>query len=196
MNILAVNPFEIYSEKRLTFFGVLLLVFASVAAFLLNARFDGILDMHLVREVRLVDPLLDNVINTLVLTFFLFVLGYFLNPKTRIWDVLNVALVARIPFYSLPMFNIGDLLNNRTDELLKMVDTTSGALHGELSTSSILLMLVFACFGIGALVVFGYLLFIGFRTATNSKSKKTIFLLIITVLLCEWISKMAINLFN
>ncbi len=61
--------------------------------------------MHLVGQISLWQPFADNAINILCLTFVLFLISKYLNPKTRAIDILTTVVIARTPYYILPLFN-------------------------------------------------------------------------------------------
>ena len=187
------NPFEIFSENQLLIFGILFLVIGSFLGFLFNGRFDGVLDLHFVEFADFYEVLLDNLINTMVLTILLFLLGLFINPKTRIIDLLNTALIARIPFYILPFFNINNYMNRITDAMMDLV--ASNNLEAIAVTDTIF-MAIFGILALATMVWFAILLWNGFKIATNAKGIKTIVLFIVIVLLAEIASKHLILQFN
>ena len=187
------NPFEIFSENQLLIFGIFFLVIGSFLGFLFNGRFDGVLDLHFVEFADFYEVLLDNLINTMVLTILLFLLGLFINPKTRIIDLLNTALIARIPFYILPFFNINNYMNRITDAMMDLV--ASNNLEAIAVTDTIF-MAIFGILALATMVWFAILLWNGFKIATNAKGIKTIVLFIVIVLLAEIASKHLILQFN
>lgn len=142
-NIL-LNPFERYSEKSLLVFGITFTLFGSAVAYLMKARFDGVFDMHLVENISFIDPFLDNILNifTLVLLFVLF--GKSINHKTRWIDILSVAIVARIPFYLLPLLNIGGVLEKSLEGLLNGMDFQDLNNPPAIEPSDLLIILLFS----------------------------------------------------
>jgi hypothetical protein len=157
------NPFEKYSEIRLFVFGLVLTVAGSWAAYYFNGRFDGAIDYHFRPDVKITEPLLDNAINTLSLFLFLFLLAKIINSKTRIIDILNTVLIARIPFYLLPFFNAGGTLAKAIDTL----DVNNPSAIQASPALTLVLLMGFAA--IGFLVWFVILLYNGFKIASNSK---------------------------
>lgn len=187
------NPFEIFSEKQLLITGTIVLIIGSCIGFLFKGRFDGIVDLHFMENVTFSKVLVDNLINTLVVSVFLFLLGRFFNSKTRIIDVLNTSLIARIPFYVLPFFNTNNKMIEATDRLLEI---TSSSSIESLTPIDLFYVVVFGILALLTLVWFSILLWNGFKVATNAKGTKAVVLFIIVVLLAEIVSKYIITQFN
>lgn len=186
------NPFEKHSEITLLIFGLTLTILGSFIGYLMKARFDGIIDMHLVENISLIEPFLDNLLNTLSLFVLFFILGKSINKKTRWVDILSASIIARIPFYILPLFNIGGFLEKITERLLESIDLENLNSPPAISISDMLTMLLFAGIGIVCLCWFIALFWNGFRVATNTKGTKNIILFVIMLIIAEVISKFLI----
>ncbi|MFY7811748.1 MAG: hypothetical protein ACOVQ2_08455, partial [Flavobacterium sp.] len=98
MNQLFFNPFEKFQEKELLKFGILGFILSSFLAYLFHFRFDGLIDVHVVEKTTWYQPFVDQIIHIILLCFFLFVSGKIINPKTRLIDIFNTVIIARIPF--------------------------------------------------------------------------------------------------
>lgn len=186
------NPFEKHSEITLLIFGLTLTILGSFIGYLMKARFDGIIDMRLVENISLIEPFLDNLLNTLSLFVLFFILGKSINKKTRWVDILSASIIARIPFYILPLFNIGGFLEKITERLLESIDLENLNSPPAISISDMLAMLLFAGIGIVCLCWFIALFWNGFRVATNTKGTKNIILFVIMLIVAEVISKFLI----
>lgn len=186
------NPFEKHSEITLLIFGLTLTILGSFIGYLMKARFDGIIDMHLVENISLIEPFLDNLLNTLSLFVLFFILGKSINKKTRWVDILSASIIARIPFYILPLFKIGGFLEKITERLLESIDLENLNSPPAISISDMLTMLFFAGIGIVCLCWFIALFWNGFRVATNTKGTKNIILFVIMLIVAEVISKFLI----
>lgn len=186
------NPFEKHSEITLLIFGLTLTILGSFIGYLMKARFDGIIDMHLVENISLIEPFLDNLLNTLSLFVLFFILGKSINKKTRWVDILSASIIARIPFYILPLFKIGGFLEKITERLLESIDLENLNSPPAISISDMLTMLLFAGIGIVCLCWFIALFWNGFRVATNTKGTKNIILFVIMLIVAEVISKFLI----
>jgi len=187
------NPFELYSERQLLIFGLVLTLIGSFLGYLFNGRFDGIIDFHLLESVIFLEVVLDNFFNAVLLTMLLFINGKIINSKTRFVDVLNASLLARIPFYILPFFNFNNVMydvSNRTYDIM-----VAGSFNA-ISTPDIILLMLFSFVAICTLIWFSVLLWNGFKVATNAKGIKNIILFIFTILVAEVVSKYIITTFN
>ena len=193
MNNILKNPFETYSEFKLIKFGGLLTVIFSYIAFLLYYRMDGLLDMHFSDQVHMYQPLIDNLINIFTCSIFLYILGLYINRKTRFIDMLAVSIVARIPLYPLLLLNINNVLKDASANIMEHATPES---INQISGGALTLILVFAVFAIAALIWYMILLYNGFKTATNSKGGKAIALFIIMVLIIELVTKFLTHALN
>ena len=187
------NPFELYSERQLLIFGLVMTLIGSFLGYLFNGRFDGIIDFHLLESVTFFEVVLDNFFNAVLLTMLLFINGKLINSKTRFVDVLNASLLARIPFYILPFFNFNNVMydvSNRTYSII-----VAGSFNA-ISTPDMILLMLFSFVAICTLIWFSVLLWNGFKVATNAKGIKNIILFIFTILVAEVVSKYLITTFN
>jgi hypothetical protein len=185
------NPFEKYTENKLFFFGLLLLIIGSYAGFLFNAYFDSILHISFIKNSVFVATLIQNVIIAILLSLALYALGKYINPKTRFIDILNVSLIARIPFYFSSLVNINNSTFNLTE---KLIDNKFSIENIQFSTSDYFMLLFSTTLGLLLLIWFAILLWNGFKTATNAKTGKEIILLIVCLLLANFISSYLIQL--
>lgn len=190
------NPFEKYSEKTLLLFGVALTLLGSFIGYLTKARFDGVFDMHLVENIAVFEPFLDNLLNIATLVLLFFLLGKSINGKTRWVDILSVSIISRIPFYVLPLFNIDGLLNKSTQKLLSGIDFQDLSQPPVVELPDLLVILMFAVISILCLIWFVALFWNGFKIATNAKGTKNVILFIVLLLLSEVLSKVLISTFN
>jgi hypothetical protein len=187
------NPFELYSERQLLIFGLVMTLIGSFLGYSFNGRFDGIIDFHLLESVTFFEVVLDNLFNTVLLTTLLFITGKLINSKTRFVDVLNASLIARFPFYILPFCNFNNVMydvSNRTYDIM-----VAGSFNA-ISTPDIILLMLFSFVAIFTLIWFSVLLWNGFKVATNAKGIKNIILFIFTILVVEIVSKYIITTFN
>jgi hypothetical protein len=187
---LLLNPFEKYTEKQLLFFGALMLIIGSYIGFLCNGYFDSILHISFIKNTTFVNTIIQNLIITTLLSFILFGIGKIINKKTRFIDVLNVTLIARIPFYFSTLININNKSAELTDKLMiNLIDIN----NINLSTLDYVFLFTTAAFGLVCIVWFAYLLWNGFKIATNAKTNKPVILLIISLLVANYISSYLIQ---
>jgi hypothetical protein len=185
------NPFEKYTETQLLLFGMLATAGGAVIAWLFKARFDGALDVHFSEHVTPQQTASDLVVDVTTLLLFLWIAAQFINRKIRIVDLLSAVIIARIPFYILPLFNCTGWMSQlgaEVEEQLKagkQITWVPGP--GEL-----VLIIVFALVMILLLVWAIALLYNGYRVATNAKGAKAVVLFIAALLLAEIVSKIAL----
>jgi hypothetical protein len=189
------NPFERYSEKQLVFVGIISTIVGSLMSIFFNSRFDGILDLHFVEKIKIHEPIIDLLIDLFCLVLILFLIGRYINIKTRIIDIISATLISKIPFYFLLFQNIDGILFRITDKLTKSLLTKNYSL--ETITTIEMAYLVFSgIIGLALIIWSITLLFNGFKTATNAKNTKSILLFIVAVILSEVVSKILISKFN
>ncbi len=190
------NPFEKYSEKTLLIFGIVATFSGSFLGYLMKARFDGIVDMHLVKNIKWNEPLVDNIINVLVLFVLFFAFGKMINSKTRAVDILNVSLICRIPIYLVSLTNLGGILEKSTQNMMDKIDFENLNNIPQFELSDMIIILVFSVVMILLLIYMIVLFWKGFRTATNSKGAKNIIIFIVLFIIAEILSKYLILTFN
>lgn len=186
------NPFEKYSEKTLVTFGIITTIIGILLGLVFNGIYDGILDMHPVKDISISEIIYSLFTNFLIIGIILFVLGKFINPKTRLIDVLSTILSAKIPLYLLTITNINGFNYNLGLEI------QSKFIQNQMNNFSVLLLSKLILITILSLIVMVWtisLLYNGFKTATNLKSNKHILLFIISLIIAEVISKMVISYF-
>ena len=185
------NPFEKYTENKLLVFGLVCLIIGSYIGYLFNAYFDSILHISFIKNSEFIATLIQNVIIAILLAIVLYALGKYINPKTRFIDVLNVSLIARIPFYFSSLVNINDSTYILTE---KLINNKFSIENIEFSTSDYIVFLFSTTLGLLLIVWFAILLWNGFKTATNAKKSKEIILFIVSLLIANFISSYLIQL--
>lgn len=190
------NPFEKYSEKTLLIFGIAVTVVASLMAYLTRARFDGIIDLHFVSSITWFQPLVDNLINIVIVFVIFLIFGKVINAKTRAVDILTMSIISRLPIYLGVIANLGGYLDAATSNLLENIDVNNPSQEPEISFSDLTIIMISALIMIPLLIYMISLYWKGFRTATNSKGVKNIFIFIVLFVLAEIFSKYLITNFN
>lgn len=177
------NIFEKYPTQKLLWLGILGSIVGSLLAFLFNGRFDGVLDLHFVDAILWFEPFIDNLIDILILSLFLFGLGRILNKTTRFIDMLIAVMIGRFALYLLLFTNINNYISGITDAMLDEFPNVN------LSPELIILSL-FGLLSLLLILVFMFLIFLGFRVAVNSKKPIHILYFLLTVFLAEIVSKL------
>ena len=190
------NPFEQFSERPLILFGISVTILLSMTGAFFNARFDGVIDLHFSTPTFFINTLTDNAINIVILSLALFTLGKFRNNKTRFIDVFTASLIARIPYYMLPFFNWNNTVLIESEKLLKQFMTVQPGVAPQFETTNMLVLVLFAGFSLLFLAWFIYLLYQGYKVATNAKGGIEIVLFGVTILIAEVFSKIIFYLIN
>lgn len=191
------KPFEKYSEYKLLLVGILFSIMGLFIGDYFDASFDGVLDVHFGGFISLKYSTIYFFINMVSAMLTLFIASKLINKKTRIVDVLVTVLVARIPLYILPFFNIGNRLSY-IGELLKSNMTRIGknSLYLDISTNDMILFIATSIVSLVMVIWYVALLFNGYRTASNAKGTKSIVFFILAILIAEIGSKLLIGLYN
>lgn len=192
-----INPFESFTDKKLLQIGFIALFLGSILAFSLNGRYDGLLNFHFYNDVKFWQPLIDLLINAVVYSNLLFFVGYFINKKTRKVDFFIISLWTQMPFYILPVFNIGNKLKDFEAVLIESITKNphdiSFLTHDPLL---LIILIIMSLFSILGLIIFFYWSWMGFKWATNTKNYWHILVLVLTVILASFISKFLIHFIN
>ncbi len=193
MKTILLNPFEKYGENKLLIIGAIITIAGSFIGLYFNARFDGVLDLHFVQEVGLLDILQDNLINILSLSFLLSLVGKIINNKLRIIDILTTAIIARTPYYILPFFNFNNSIYEAGKNIQSLVEIND---MDQLMNSGMVLISLFGLCSLLILIWYIGLLYNGFKVAANAKGTKSIALFSFAIILAEIVSKTIINYIN
>ncbi len=190
MTSILFKPFTRFSANSLLLVGIVVTLIGSYVGYLGGARFDGVLDIHFGESVLLQSPFLENIINVLMLSIFLFIGGKVINEKTRLIDIVVTSLVARIPYYLIPLLNVKSMISKATDQVLQAAENQT--LDG-IPNLSLVLLTVFSVVVILFAVWYVVLLFNGFKTASNAKGAKHVVFFAVSILLAEITSILIIH---
>jgi hypothetical protein len=190
------NPFEQFSDRPLILFGVAATFLLSMTGAYFNARFDGVLDLHFSTPTFFINTLTDNAIDVAILTLSLFTLGKTRNSKTRFIDIFTASLVSRVPYYFLSFFNWDNLILTESNKLMQQFATIQPEKIPEFGSVNMLVLIVFAAVSLLFLTWFIYLLYQGYKVATNAKGAVEVVLFGVTLLIAEFFSKFIFYLIN
>ena len=185
------NPFTKFSEKQLLVFGLLSAVVGSLLATLFGVTFDGVIDVHMWPEMTFLQSLKENGVTLILMTLLLFGLGKLINSKSRFVDILNAALLFRVPFYLMAALVSIPAIKKIEEELMKNVQTMAGV---GLKTTDIIVLLCLTSAIIALLIYAIALLYNGFKTATNVKKISHKIFFGLAILVAEILSKIILPL--
>ncbi len=180
------NPLKSLKSTTILPIGLLFFVLGSWAAAYFDFAFDGVLDVHQVGDRETWHAFMENAIIVALLAVMLYGLGYAINRKTRLIDILNAILVFRIPFYVMVLWSSFPFFANLFAYIEENKDNLAN-LHLEIL--QLLGLLVFAVFILLLLVYAILLLFNGFKTATNAKKWQHFLSFGVVLFVAEVISK-------
>lgn len=183
------NPFSKFSEKALLISGILFLVVGSFIGYYFGVTYDGIFDVH-ISTVTLIESLTENVINVVILSLLLFIAGIMINSKTRIIDVLNVALISRFPIYLAGLFANNQRISEISEQLIDSVHQETPA---SVSSSDMMILMLFSAVLILLLAYQLMLMVFGFKTAVNARKWQHWLLFAFALIAAEVISKAIIH---
>lgn len=192
MKIYLFNPFERYSATVLLITGILFSLIGAAFGFFFNARFDGLIDLHFVEKALPYEPFLDIYSAVSCTTILLYLVGKYINTKSRFIDIFNACIIAKIPFYFLTFFNINNMMFTITQKLMTSMQKTG---LKPVETLDLLCLLFFSILTILGLIYSVLLLFNGYKVATNAKGTPAILLFIAALILSEISSKFLISLY-
>lgn len=183
------NPFSKFSEKALLISGILFLVVGSFIGYYFGVTYDGIFDVH-ISTVTLIESLTENVINVVILSLLLFIAGIIINSKTRIIDVLNVALISRFPIYLAGLFANNQRISEISEQLMDSVHQETPA---SVSSSDMMILMLFSAVLILLLAYQLMLMVFGFKTAVNARKWQHWLFFAFALIAAEVISKAIIH---
>lgn len=188
-------PFENFPERPLILFGTAATIVLSMTSAYFNARFDGVLDLHF-STATFLNTLTDNALNIALLSLTLFTLGKIRNNKTRFIDVFTASLISRIPYYFLPFLNWNNIILTETEKLMQQFLTSQPNQIPEVDNFSMLVLAGFATVSMVFLAWFLYLLYQGYKVATNAKGTFEVVLFGIAIIIAEIFSKIIFYFIN
>lgn len=190
------NPFEKFPERPLILFGIATTILLSMTSAYFNARFDGVLDLHFSTTAFFLNTLTDNALNVAILSLTLFTLGKMRNGKTRFVDIFTASLISRVPYYFLPFLNWNNIILIETEKVMQQFATIQPTALSEFDNGSMLILALFAIVSMIFLAWFIYLLYQGYKIATNAKGAVEVVYFGIAIIIAEIISKIIFYLIN
>ncbi|MDO5615848.1 MAG: hypothetical protein Q4G16_06640 [Cruoricaptor ignavus] len=159
------NPLSKFSEKSLFVFGIVATFIGSFIGYYCGVTYDGVLDTH-IRSRTFWESFSENLVNIASVFLALIILGKIINPKTRMVDVFNIAMLSRIPIYIGATFVNNPMMNNINQQIMESIQDVEN-LTFELM--DLLFLIVFSSILLLLMVWQIILMIFGFRTATNLK---------------------------
>ena len=184
------RPFAYVAGWPSLLLGLAILLLTSSMAYLGHVRFDGVLDLHLIRSTAGTGFsvfLAEQVLNWLSLSAVLILIGISLRKDFRVTDLLGTQAVARYPALLVAALA---LIMPTTDVTRYVAYQFLGV--GEPVQLSILSIIAFGVFLLLSLVLMCYMYYLmyrAFRVSTGIGGPKGIILFLTGLLVAEVISK-------
>lgn len=188
------KPFENVQDKTLLAIGILTGVVISCLQLLTHMRSIAILKQVALKSApTLVQTLSDFAITTIVMTLALFVFGKIINKKTRLIDILNTVLIARICLDISVLFDINGYLS---DFSLQLIDNIANPeILFKSNPQGFVYFIITSFASILCLVGFGYYIYQGFKLATHLKKKYMIIVFVLIILLVDTLTRLITTLY-
>ncbi|WP_158962621.1 hypothetical protein [Myroides fluvii] len=187
------KPFTYFQEKQLLLFGLSLGLISCIIQLTTTTRVIALLKAIITEEnPPFVQNIADFIITTITMVLALFIFGKMINAKTRFIDILNTVLIARIPLY---LFIIGDINSFITKKTKVILDSISNPDEMANQFIDIILLTVFGFLVLLSLIIFGYYIYQGFKTATHLKKTSHIIIFVILILFIDFLTRLLTNLY-
>lgn len=187
------NPFTQVAGEKALLLGIVAWIVSSGLAVVFPTNFDGALDAHYGPVSEWYFPLLQNLVNILSLTLFMYVFALlFATSKTRFIDMIGTVSMARFPYVLMPLLNIGNISGSIGQ---KFVDTMLKQQTPQLSTSEISYMIFAGVVGVFLLIWTITLLYNAYTVSSNLKKTKAVISFIASLVFAEILSSIIIRTF-
>lgn len=181
------NPFAIIEDKKLLFFGIFSFIIGIFLAYYFQLQ-RQILRLNILETPTITQVIIWHFIIVASLAIIFFTLGKIINRKTRFLDILNTVLISLIPIYISFFQNFNNFLTVQTTQMLDAIK--DGSIY--IQSPPVLFILV-GFIGLFLFIYYIYLLFIGFKTATNAKKTSHYVLFFVLLIITDILTSGLIN---
>lgn len=183
------NPFSKLNERLLLSVGILSFVTGIFLAYYLQVGLQ-VLRINTLAELTLLDTFSKHTLLVVILSLGLFLIGKWINKKTRFIDILNTVLIALIPYYISFLQNIKGFMANETENILNSLE--EGKILEYMPSPW---LFIISMVGLLFFIYYIYLLFIGFKTATNAKKTWHYIVFFVGLIILDLIISFVVNSF-
>lgn len=159
------NPFSKIGERPLLMTGILATVAGSLAGGSLDIGYDGWMDVH-AHESSFLQSFLENLINIVTVAALLSVAAYMSNRRTRIIDILNAVMIARVPTYLAAVISSNPVLDDFANRIVKNPQDIN-QIYGD--SMELTIVLIISCVLLLLFIWSIALLVFGYRVASNAR---------------------------
>lgn len=186
-----INPFRAIPDKLLMLLGIISFIIGCYLSYHHQVIYDGIFDVHKHPDILFSQAFTANIVNIVIFSILFFAFGRTINPKIRMIDVLNTALIARIPIYlSVPLIDI-PVIKRITENIMSQIDTISQL---KLDTADLIALIIFSSVTLLLLVYSITLMVSGFRTASNMKKLQQYVVFAVLIIIAEVLAKWIVSM--
>ncbi|WP_410881121.1 hypothetical protein [Myroides sp. DW712] len=187
------QPFTYFQEKQLLLFGLVIGLLSCLLQLITHTRIISILQLTaLDQPPTFLQAICDYTISSIAMALALFIFGRIINPKTRWIDIFNTIIIARIPLFLPLFFDIKGYISNKQKALIQSISNPEAITN---QMEGFLPILIFAIFCLLLLIVFGYYLYQGFKTATHLKKPGHIIIFIVLTLGIDLLTRLLTTLY-
>lgn len=174
------NPIEFYNDRKLLSTNFVFFIIGTFLAIFMKAVFGSPIDLHFEDTLVPTESIVGNIVAILTMTIVLLAAGKIINKKTRFIDCLNLALYIRIPYYILTLWNISGTFSK-----MKPTSSDDSRVIVNLPTATLDMIIIgsFSILAIMVLVLKGIIIYLSFKTITNSKKTSDYFILIVFIII-------------
>ncbi|WHT38086.1 MULTISPECIES: hypothetical protein [Myroides] len=187
------KPFHYFQEKQLLIFGLFIGLIGCFIQVLTSSRTISILQIaSLERQPQLIQTLADFAISTMIMTVVLYGLGRIINTKTRFIDIFNTVIIARIPLTLMIPFDLNGYMSEKSNHLIASINNPEELAN---QSSNLIQLTLFGILGLIMLVLFGYYIYQGFKTATHLKKPIHLVLFVVLILITDILTRLLTTLY-
>ncbi|MGU3373820.1 YIP1 family protein [Chryseobacterium sp. M5A1_1a] len=183
------NPFERFDEKLLLLVGIFTVIISIVAGYWTGSSFISIYRIDHLKDSSFKTIAISTILSFSVAIVVLFILGKYLNKKTRIIDIVNTVLISQLFLIIMQLTNKIPYIHTAGKNVVQYQSNSSG-------TFPFLDFLITISMTIIAITILIYsltLYYNGFRTATNIKKWQHIVLFCAVSLICTLLCQITIT---
>jgi len=187
------KPFHYFQEKQLLIFGLFIGLIGCFIQVLTSSRTISILQIaSMERQPQLIQTLADFAISTMIMTVVLYGLGRIINTKTRFIDIFNTVIIARIPLTLMIPFDLNGYMSEKSNHLIASINNPEELAN---QSSNLIQLTLFGILGLIMLVLFGYYIYQGFKTATHLKKPIHLVLFVVLILITDILTRLLTTLY-
>jgi len=187
------NPFYKLAGWKALIFGLVSLIIMSVLGGFFNAHFDGVLDLHIAKQVKYSSVFIENGLNLISLVVVFGFAAYFLNGfKYRFIDLIGIMSFVKMPYIVILPLAYLFSIKDKTDKLNTIAFEQSSQVS--LSQFESISFVSFSVLSILIIILSVIWIYNGFKILSNSRGLRLNMAFIVGIILSELLSKLLIGI--